>query len=475
MHANAATDPYWLATIRSEVNANPALQSVIEDKCAVCHMPMARTTAVSKGKTGVVLGDGFMNSKNELYGLAADAVSCTACHQIADKNLGKKEGTSGGFFIDTTIPAGKRNLFTPFKPDSVGANVMQGSTGFGLEQGAHMQKSEVCATCHTLYTPFVDSAGKVSGEFPEQMQYAEWQASNYADKITCQGCHMPAAQGAVKTSILSTNARQPLMQHLFPGGNVFMLKLLQANIKDLQITASTQQFDATIKAVLDQLQKKTATIEVAEAKLSGTQLTANVIVKNNAGHKFPSGFPSRRAWLHVTVKDTSGKVVFESGAFKDDGSIVGNDSDADATKFEPHYATIDNADKVQIYETQVKDTDGKLTTILLRGAAYAKDNRLLPAGFDKDKADKDIAVIGEAKDDKSFVGGTDTVQYSVNVGSAQGPFTVSAELLYQSISYRWAENLKQAKGDEVTKFANTFKTVPNTPVVVVSTTAKVDK
>jgi hypothetical protein len=34
------------------------------------------------------------------------------------------------------------------------------------------------------------------------------------------------------------------------------------------------------------------------------------------------------------------------------------------------------------------------------------------------------------------------VRYSVDVGSAGGPFTVQVELLYQPIGFRWAQNLK---------------------------------
>ena len=35
--------------------------------------------------------------------------------------------------------------------------------------------------------------------------------------------------------------------------------------------------------------------------------------RNLAGHKFPTGHPYRRAWLHVRVSDPAGRVLFESG------------------------------------------------------------------------------------------------------------------------------------------------------------------
>ena len=63
-------------------------------------------------------------------------------------------------------------------------------------------------------------------------------------------------------------------------------------------------------------------------QLHGQRVIAvDVHVENFGGHKLPTAFPSRRAWLHVMVKDASGRLVFESGALKPDGSIAGNDND----------------------------------------------------------------------------------------------------------------------------------------------------
>ncbi|MGC8781083.1 MAG: hypothetical protein ACP5UQ_09485, partial [Anaerolineae bacterium] len=81
-----------------------------------------------------------------------------------------------------------------------------------------------------------------------------------------------------------------------------------------------------------------------------------------------------------------------SGKPDPDGTIAGNDADADPLKFEPHYDLITAADQVQIYEPIMGDHEGKVTYTLLRAARYLKDNRLLPAGADKAKLPADIAV-----------------------------------------------------------------------------------
>ncbi len=140
-----------------------------------------------------------------------------------------------------------------------------------------------------------------------------------------------------------------------------------------------------------------------------------------------------------------------------DGSIVGNDNDADPARFEPHYAEVASGDQVQIYESVMVDRADAVTTGLLRGVRYVKDNRLLPRGFDKSTAAAEVAVHGEAATDADFVAGGDRVRYRVALGAAaRGPLRVVAELLYQSIGYRWAENLRGYDSDETRRFVRFY-------------------
>jgi hypothetical protein len=136
---------------------------------------------------------------------------------------------------------------------------------------------------------------------------------------------------------------------------------------------------------------------------------------------------------------------------------VGNNADADATKFEPHYTRITNPDQVQIYESVMGDYANRPTTGLLFGTHYLKDNRILPRGFDKRTADKQVAVVGEALADPDFVSGSDTVAYSVAAPNAAGPLSVTAELDYQAISFRWAQNLRNYDAPEPKRFVGYFE------------------
>jgi hypothetical protein len=172
--------------------------------------------------------------------------------------------------------------------------------------------------------------------------------------------------------------------------------------------------------------------------------------------------------LHLTVLDGAGKRIFESGAINANGSIVGNDNDADASAFEPHYREITEPDQVQIYEAVMSDVDGRVTTGLLSAVRFVKDNRMLPAGFDKGSAPPDIAVRGEAADDGDFASGDDQVRLSVDLRGAKGPLQLHAELVFQPIAFRWARNLAARPALETTRFVSYYDAMARSSSVVVA-------
>lgn len=480
VHANAARDPYWLATVRSEITLAPALSADLQKKCATCHMPMAEVTLAKDKQPVTILDGGLASPANALHALAVDGVSCTACHQIEPEGLGKPQSFNGGFVINTQLPQGQRLAYGPYPADDASVAMMQAVSGFIPKEGKHLAQSEMCGACHNLYTPYLNSAGQVAGEFAEQLIFSEWQNSAYAASKTCQACHMPAAQGAVKSSITGGQARQPFLQHTFTGGNVTLLRMLSQNGAALRVTASAQQFNAAAQAATDLLAMRstpegsqTARLTLTNPRVEGGRLLAEVAVESLVGHKFPAGYPSRRAWLHIRVLDKDGKVVFESGAAGANGAIAGNDNDADPARFEPHYTQITAPDQVQIYEGILATTEGKVTTQLLRAAGYLKDNRLLPAGFKPNPAIPEMSPQGEAAQDANFTAGGDRLSLALGLGQAAGPFTLEARLLYQPIGYRWAENLAAEPGAEQAAFKQMLAGTSNLPLVAASARAVV--
>ena len=460
MMGNAARDPYWMAAVRRESLDHPAAVDVVEDKCTVCHLPIARTMVVAAGEQARAF-EHFpsLGTGGPLTAQAQDGVSCTVCHQIQDENLGTRDGFTGGYVIDLSTPMGERTVFGPFDVDAGRTRVMQAASQFTPQKASHIQSAEFCANCHTVFTHALDPDGNDAGELAEQAPYLEWLHSDYPGKKTCQTCHMPEIAGEVSVSGVLPHPRTEVNQHSFKGGNFLMPRLLNKHRAQMMVRALPQELEATARASEENLANNTATLEVNRIDAEDGRLDLAVTVTNLAGHKLPSAYPSRRAWLHVTVLDSRGRTLLESGAFQPNGSIAGNDNDLDGSRFEPHYDRITAADQVQIYEDIMVDYAGQVTTGLLWGARYIKDNRLLPTGFDKRTASSDVAVQGAAADDADFVGGSDVVRYSVDVGNAQPPFTAVAELWYQPIAYRWAINLGEFDTQESDQFIGFFNGV----------------
>ena len=443
MMANSSRDPYWHAGVRRETIDHPESQAEIEDECSVCHMPITRYEAMLAGHKGQVFAHLPFEGNNPAQRPAQDGVSCSVCHQITKRKLGTRESFNGGFVVDPPDAAGNRTEYGPFAVDPGHQTIMRSSSeGYKPVESAHIRDSELCATCHTLYTKALGPGGKVVGELPEQMPYQEWLHSEYRETRSCQSCHMPAVPEPVRITQVLGEPRAGVRRHTFVASNFFMLRMLNRFRADLGVTALPDELNAAAERTVEYLQTQAARLTIEQPRIAAGRLEADLVVENLGGHKLPTAYPSRRAWLHITVRDAAQRTVFESGALNADGSIRGNDNDADPARFEPHYSTIQSPDQVEIYEAIMGGADGKLTTGLLTAVRYLKDNRLLPHGFNKQTAAADVAVVGEALTDANFTGAGDRVHLAIPVPAGNAPYEITAELLYQPIAYRWANNLK---------------------------------
>jgi hypothetical protein len=453
MMANSARDPYWLASVRREVHDHAGAAAAIENECSLCHMPMAHVQSRAEGHTERVFANLVRGSRDPHVALAQDGVSCSLCHQIEADKLGKPESFVGGFVVDTSgkLP---RKALGPFEVKPALARLMASATNFLPAAASHVRSSELCATCHTLITEALDANGKVIGRLPEQVPYQEWLASAYRDGPSCAGCHMPAVREPVAIANLLSEPRAEVERHEFLGGNFISPALLKRLA--VAMPALPQDLDRAAAATRAHLADAAAKVGIGEVQVKEGVLEAAITVENSTGHKLPTAYPSRRVWLHITVKDAAGGRIFESGPIAANGKIAGNDNDDDPSRFEPHHAVIEKPGQVQIYEAILGDNQGRVTTGLLHATRYLKDNRIVPAGFDKAKAPADVAVHGEALVDADFADGADRVLLRVPVGAAPAPYTTEVELLYQPIGYRWAENLRGVDGAEPRAFSRAF-------------------
>jgi hypothetical protein len=268
---------------------------------------------------------------------------------------------------------------------------------------------------------------------------------------------MPAVTGPIAISSVLPQPRPALAAHAFRGGNAFMLRLLGKHAATLGVQARPYELTAAAASTQAHLEHQSADVSVSGVSSSKGSLEFHVEVRCRAGHKLPTAYPSRRAWLHVAVLDKTGQAVFESGHLKPNGAIAGNDNDAAAERYEPHYRRIDHPSQVQVYEAILAGPTGAVTTGLLTATHYVKDNRLLPLGFDKASASQEVAVHGDARADPDFQAGGDRVLYVVPTRGHRGPFRIIAELWYQPIGFRWAENLADTPSAESRRFLAMYR------------------
>ena len=205
------------------------------------------------------------------------------------------------------------------------------------------------------------------------------------------------------------------------------------------------------------------------------------MVTNTTGHKLPSAYPSRRAWLRFVRRPiVDGRRLFASGDLRPDGSIVGNDNDRDPLAFEPHQLVIDAPEQVQIYESIMVDAGGRVTTGLLSGVRYAKDNRLLPRGLDKAAAAGTDYAVPSAKPATIRTFRAAATAWSTAPcypADAAGPFRVDVELQYRPISFRWAHNLDGYRtASEPSRFVGYYAAMSSgSATVLARATAAIDR
>jgi cytochrome c551/c552 len=460
--ANSSRDPYWQGSLRRETMDHLQAGTLIQNDCSICHMPAVRLADRDADRdTHVFERFPFHDLKDktpQLQRAAQDGVDCAVCHQIKNDGLGTDSTFSGNVVIGRDVHDGQRPEYGPFDIDRGHRTIMHSSTGgFFPQAGNFIRGAALCGSCHTLYTEPIGPGGvRLGNKFPEQVPYQEWQHSAFYDQKTCQECHMPAVEEAVAITALYGEKREGARRHVFVGGNFVIEGLLQDHRDTLATEVRAQDLDAAIARTTQFLQTQTAKVTIEQPEVADGKLTFAIFAQNLTGHKLPTAFPSRRVWLHVTVRDDAGRAIFESGGLRPDGSIIGNANDDDPLRFEPHYRVITSPDQVEIYEPILGDSHGKVTTGLLNTVRYLKDNRLLPQGFDKATANQDVRVHGDAAADPGFTGGGSQVRYVVAVHGSRGRFHIQVELRYQPIGFRWAHNLGAYKASETQRAVSYF-------------------
>ena len=369
----AARDPYYLAVWSQERQQYASLKTAVDAVCTRCH---ASAGNIETG--GKLSFETLVSGTSQEAGVGRDGVNCTVCHQILPTGLGTAATFTGQF---TT--GDQRQVYGPhLGPDT---NPMQVFVNYTPSYSDHVLKSSLCSTCHTVITPARDpSTGELLGpQFPEQTPYLEWLNSAFQDEstppgkraMTCIGCHVPPTDEdgkVIKTALAVSpqglTPREPFGRHHFPGSSSGMLRLIAKGAQFVGTTVPVAELEDQAKRSEAHV-SKAADLKIESAARAGDALEVKVRVVNQTGHKLPTGYPSRRMWLHVSVKNGDA-TVWESGAWDGWGRLVSGGKILDvAGTFQPHRDVVSAPAEVQIWEGIAGNDQGAPATHLLEGGA----------------------------------------------------------------------------------------------------------
>ena len=423
----AARDPYFLAALAREQRNRPAQRDAIDDLCLRCHAPVGHAAARLAGQR-LALAD-LLDNPAPYAELAREGVTCVGCHAALPDGLGARSSFNGGLVLRTD-----RVVFGMLVAPMIAA--MEQMIQMRAVRGAHIGSSKLCGSCHTVVVP-----GIGGDEVLEQGTYLEWRASGFSTEAEvptsyaaeCQQCHMPTTDqdGQAFSTAMSTRPtmaplRSPYARHALVGGSAYLLESLApfASWLGAGVTAEDLRSAASRSAALLRSAAKLSMV-VAATNDSPRAIEVVIRVDNLTGHKLPTGYPSRRMWLHVQALDHRGRVVFESGAHRD-GVIAGVDASGESVV--PDVARLTAGGPPSIWQAVPVSADARVTHLQLGVAKFVKDNRILPMGWRSADADPRLAPIGVANVAQHGAGAA-----TVHVALPRSAVQVTAALLYQAI------------------------------------------
>jgi hypothetical protein len=419
-----------------QYNIDTAGQGPKGDPCAAfLPQPAERRAADYDGKLFTAkMVDAWRDEDpaNARYGaLARDGINCSMCHHIADRDLDQKnlpKTFTGNFRVGPPD-----RLYGPFpnaaSPDEIRTKPMVAALGITPEVGPQIAGSEMCGTCHTVFLPVFDDAGRLAGTSYEQTTYLEWLLSDSSTRKpggggrSCQDCHMPHDYRGkpLQTGIANVQGTaypaadfllpakevdlpsRPYRRHKMYGLNVFLNAyaqqyplLLGIRQQDYMNPNVTAPLVTGLESALEVARDETAEVTVGAPAWRGDELTAQVTVRNLGGHSLPSGVGFRRAFLEVAVLGAADEVLWASGRTNAVGMILAGRTEAplptellkpgrDGLPFQAHRQVVTDEDQAQIYEEINQTSSLQISSSFLHRYWTLKDNRLRPTGWDPAK------------------------------------------------------------------------------------------
>ncbi|ODS30268.1 MAG: putative heme protein [Candidatus Scalindua rubra] len=334
-HANSWKNPLFQALYNlGKKTAEGEWQKQNVESCIRCHAPIGHSS-----------GEFNMSLEDEKGG-----VICDFCHSVrATTGVG-----NAPYILSPGNAAAMEGgiKYGPFKdsPDTIHKN----------QYSELHTRSEFCGGCHD-----VSHAGN---DLPIEQTYTEWREGPYntgdpETSVHCQDCHMrqrpgfpstgsterPDNPGFATPEILGGIKRPHIWTHYFVGGSVVPISLPPNSELQPQMAVERLQNAATL-----------AIHAVSDVQRSGMLKFQVDIMNTGAGHYLPTGLTeARQMWLEVSVTDSEGKTLYQSGTVDEGGKI-----DSETT----------------IYHTVFGDEKGEPTLFVWAATHIISDNRVPPKG-----------------------------------------------------------------------------------------------
>jgi eukaryotic-like serine/threonine-protein kinase len=341
-----------------------------EHWCVNCHSPAENL----EGKMPVWEGRANGNPQSRLpvrdilSARGMEGISCGFCHQVHGpvnpRGRGYQGNPSWTSFVTGQVfqsrPEDRASLFgianSGYLLDST--SFLSSGRGGGLvphklhdeAQSKYLRSSEFCGSCHDVRLFGTDVLGARKGEQFKRLRngYTEWAEWAAIEKrkgktpATCQDCHMSTFPGVCEPAPGATGdnlcpddtkfaKRAPgiyaqghaargskdatsLSSHYLSGVDLPLAREYPEVLLD-EAALDIDGVPISAKARRDALLQATFDFQVEAPTLRGSRLSVPLVIENvGAGHRVPAGFSQEREiWVHLTVKDKAGRVLYEVG------------------------------------------------------------------------------------------------------------------------------------------------------------------
>lgn len=339
------------------------------DFCIRCHT-----------QPGMNLDEPVFMSNMDRHPVSREGITCVVCHRL-ENSYGKVSGrfalVEGDLNTPVFGPAGneelQRVLASPGRYQVTTDPTEQGRVVHpDVRHSPQMSTSGFCGSCHDV---------TLKNGFRLEEAFSEFKNSPAAKRgESCQDCHMGNIQGKKSGFRLEPaalvggvpTAPRKRTNHMFPGPDysivhpgIFPHNPKAAGLAEMREWIAfddkagwgtdayeknapkdadypprwrtiDDRYDARAvlneqKALLAEMQENRMTLlrqgyqlgDLKVTKASKRDLRFEIQVKNGTdGHNVPTGFDAERlVWLQVTVTDSAGKVIFESGDLDPNGDV----------------------------------------------------------------------------------------------------------------------------------------------------------